>query len=104
MLAHAALLVALDLHGNAGTLAALGADDLNLAGVDRGFTLHDAALFALTAGLDVAGDHVAAFHNDLTLAGDGAQDLALLALVLAGQDNDSVVLLDLLTIHSQAPP
>ena len=59
---------------------------------------------APAAGLDVAGDHVDAFHNDLGLAGHGAQDLTGLAPVLAGQDDDLVVLLDFQTIHSSAPP
>ena len=97
------LLAALDLVGDAGALAALGADHLDLAGVDSGLALDNAALLALTAGLDVAGDHVAAFHNDLALAGDGAQHLTLLAAVLAGQDDNGVILLDLQTIHFSGP-
>ena len=103
VLAHADLLVALDLVSNAGTLVALGADNLHLAGGDGSLALDDAALLALTAGLDVAGDHVAAFHNDLALAGDGAQHLTLLAAVLAGQDDNGVILLDLQTIHFSGP-
>ena len=47
MLAHAGLLAALDLVGDAGALAALGAHHLHLAGGNGGLALHDAALFAL---------------------------------------------------------
>ena len=103
LLAGADFLAILQLIAHAGVLAALGADHLDLAGVDSGLALDDAALLALTAGLDVAGDHVAAFHNDLALAGDGAQHLTLLAAVLAGQDDNGVILLDLQTIHFSGP-
>ena len=70
----------------------------------RNFTLHDAAGLALLAGLDVAGHHVDALDHDLGFAGNGAEHLALLALVLAGQNDDLVVLLDLQTIHVTGPP
>src|SRR5699024_9956710 len=57
----------------------------HLAGVERSLALDDAALLALTAGLGVAGYHVDTLYDDLGLAGEGTLDLALLALVLAGQ-------------------
>ena len=97
------LLAALDLVGDAGALAALGAHHLHLAGGNGGLSLHDAALFALLAGLDVAGHHVDALHDDLGFAGDGAEHLALLALVLTGQNHDGVILLDVHT-HTSLPP
>ena len=93
MLAQTDLLVALDLVGNAGGLGALGAHNLHLAGGDGSLALDDAALLALTARLDVAGHHVDAFHNDLQVSGDGAQHLALLTLVLTGQDDNAAVLI-----------
>ena len=55
MLAHAGLLAVSDLVSNAGTLVALGADNLHLAGIQSSLTLHDAALFTLAAGLGVLG-------------------------------------------------
>ena len=47
LLADAGLLAVLDLVANAGRLAALGADELHLAGIDGGVDLDDAAGFAL---------------------------------------------------------
>src|SRR5699024_7424119 len=86
LLADANLLaVGLHLVGGAGGLAALGTHALHLAGVDGGLLLQDAALVALLAGLGVAGDHVDLLHDHLALLGHNLQDLALLALVLAGQ-------------------
>src|SRR5699024_8924508 len=82
-----------------GGLVALGADALHLAGVDGGFLLDDAALIALLAGLGVAGDHVDLLHDDLALLGHDLQDLALLALVLTGQDDDGIVLANAHLIH-----
>ena len=97
------LLAALDLVGDAGALAALGADHLDLGGIQSRFALHDAAGLALLAGLDVAGHHVDALHDDLGFAGDGAEHLALLALVLAGQDDNGIALLHIHS-HSSSPP
>ena len=50
-------------------LAALGAVELNLAGVDRGINLYDTALLALSSGLNVLGNLVEAFNDYLTLFG-----------------------------------
>ena len=74
--ADADVLAVLDGMGNAGRLAALGADGLHLAGVDGAFGLDDAALLALTAGLDMLGDHVQALDDDLALFRGSLQDLA----------------------------
>ena len=79
---------------NAGALAALGANELNLAGIDGSLNLDDSAFFALSHGLLVLGCDVNAFNNDLHSLGVGNQDLALLALVLAGQNDDFIVFLD----------
>ena len=61
----------------------------------------DAALIALLLRLDVAGRNVDAFDDDLVRRGHSLEDLTLLALVLAGQDDDLVVLLN---VHNQLPP
>src|SRR5699024_7766442 len=88
---------------NAGGLVALGADDLHLAGVDRGLSLHDTAGLALATGLGVAGDDVDALHDDLAVGGHNDLDLALLALVLAGQDDNGIALLDFHICHLSVP-
>src|SRR5699024_9730335 len=90
----------LDRMANAGSLAALGADGHDLAGVDSALGLNDAALLALTAGLDVLGDHVQALDNDLALFGGSLQDLAGLALVLAGDDHNVVAGFNMKIVHS----
>ena len=86
--------------GNAGRLAALGADRLHLAGVDSALGLDDAALLALTARFDVLGDHVQALDDDLALFGGGLQDLAGLALILAGDDHNVVAGFNMKIVHS----
>ena len=63
------------------------------------FLLEDAALLALLAGLGVAGDDVDLLHDHLAGLGHDLQDLALLALVLAGQDDNQVVLTNAHLIH-----
>ena len=88
---------------DAGALVALGAHDLHLGSVHGSLTLHNAAGLALLAGLDVAGHHVDALHDDLGFAGDGAEHLALLALVLTGQDDNGIALLHIHS-HSSSPP
>ena len=100
LLADADLLaISQQLVSRAGGLVALGADALHLAGVNGGFHLHDAALLGLAGGLLVLGSDVDALHNDLTLGRNDRQDLALLALVLAGQNDDEVVLLNADSVH-----
>src|SRR5699024_7000790 len=64
-----------------------------------GLLLEDAALVALLAGLGVPGDHVDLLHNHLALLGHNLQDLALLALVLAGEDDHHVVLANAHLVH-----
>src|SRR5699024_9158410 len=71
-------------------LAALGADGHHLGRIHGALGLDDAALLALTAGLDVLGDHVLAFNDDLAFGGADLQHLAGVALVLAADDHDVV--------------
>ena len=85
---------------HAGSLAALGADRLHLAGIDSALGLNDAALLALTTRLDVLRDHVQALDNNLALFGGGLQDLAGLALVLTGDDHNVVAGFNMKSIHS----
>jgi len=92
-------LAVLDRMTNAGSLAALGANRHNLAGVDSALGLDNAALLTLTARLDVLGDHVQAFHDDLALFRGGLQDLTGLALVLAGDDHNVVAGFNMKIIH-----
>ena len=73
----------------------------DLAGVDSAFGLNDAALLALTARLDVLGNHVQAFDNDLTFFGAGLQNLTGLALVLARDDHHVVAGFNMKIIHSK---
>ena len=67
-------------------LAALGADGHDLGCVHSTLSLDDTALLALTAGLDVLGNHVLALNDDLVLRGADLQDLTSVALVLAADD------------------
>ena len=85
---------------HAGGLAALGANRHDLAGVHGALGLHDAALLALTARLDVLGDHVVTFNNDLTLFGADSQDLTGLALVFAADDHHGVAGFNMKIVHS----
>ena len=73
--------------------AALRADDHDLAGIDRGFGLDDAALILLVFRLLVLRGDVHALHDDLAALRVSRQDFAFLALVLTGQDNDFIVFL-----------
>ena len=51
------------------------------------------------AGLDVLGHHVDVVDDDLALLGGDLKNLALLALVLAGQNDDCIALFDVKLIH-----
>ena len=82
LLADADLLAVGDLVADAGGLAALGADELNLGGIDGGLDLDDAALFALLAGLLMLGGDIDALDDDLGGLRIGDEDLALLPLSL----------------------
>src|SRR5216117_1312240 len=84
-------------HGvlGAGRPAAVRAHEHDVGVVERGLEVDDAALRDLDAAaplarLLVALEDVDALDHDLVLLRDGAQDLALLALVLAGDDDHGV--------------
>src|SRR3954468_15417756 len=85
-------------HGRAdpGRLLLLGVQQRHVGDVDRAFALDDARL---RVGVHrrralVALDHVQALDVDTVALGLGAQDLARLALVLAGDHDDLVVTAD----------
>ena len=80
-------------------LAALGADGHDLGCVHSTLSLDDAALLALTAGLDVLGNHVLALNDDLVLRGADLQDLTSVALVLAADDHNVVAGFNMKIIH-----
>ena len=92
--ADAGLLAVLDLEADADALAALIAEQGNLAGTDRSLALNNATGLALTTGLGVAGSHIDLLNDDLVLSGHGNQDLALYALVLTGQNDNGIILLN----------
>ena len=76
-----------------------GADGHDLGSVDSALGLNDAALLALTAGLDVLGNHVLAFNDDLAFSGADLQDLTSVALVLAADDHHVVAGFNMKIIH-----
>src|SRR5260221_5463697 len=81
------------LKADAGRLIALGIDMGDVRDVEHGFLLDDAA--GLThGGTGMALDHVDALNEDAHVLRLDAQDLTGLALVLAGDDDDLVALLD----------
>ena len=84
---------------HAGGLAALGAHEHHVAGVDGGFLVDDPTGLHGVARLLMLGDHVHAFHHNLAGLGVGSGDLALLALVLAGDDDYGIVFLDVKLLH-----
>ena len=91
MLAHRQLSAVLgDLVSNTSRLVALRAYAHYLAGTQRTLALDDAAGFTLTAGLGVALDHVHTFDYYHTLLRVYGQDLAALALFLAGKNDCGV--------------
>ena len=91
MLANSGLCaVSLDLVAKSCGLAAVRANSHNLRSVEGSFALYDAALLTHLTGLNVLCNNVKAFNNDLLLLGRNLKDLALLALVLTGKDNNSV--------------
>ena len=78
---------------------------ITLADRDRGLTLDDATGDALArVGLLVALDHVDLLHDHPAGLAVNPQDLALLAPVLAGNDQHLVALLDLRALPSSPPP
>ena len=88
LLADANFLAVYKLIANASTLATLGADELDLADIHGGLDLHDAAVLALLLCLLMLGGYADALNDDLAVFGVCGNDLAGLALVLAGQDYD----------------
>src|SRR4051794_18304003 len=74
-------------------LVVLGVHDGHVGDVDRALLLDHADLRVRTRGVRalVALDHVQAAHVDPVPLGIGADDLAGLALVLAGDDDDLVL-------------
>ena len=83
-------------------LLALGANSHNLACADSDGSGNDAALFALSAGLGVLLCDVDAFNDDCAVLGRSRQDLALLALILTGQNYDGIASLNMKCIHFSA--
>ena len=97
LLADAQLVLAVLLVANTGALAALGADEIDVGGIDSGLLADNATLLVSSAGLDSLLDDGDALDNDLALRRHGTQDNALLAAVLTGEHLDLVALLD---VHS----
>src|SRR5690606_9752687 len=90
-----------------GRLLGLGVDHHHVGHVDGGLLDLDAAGVdaALTTGTGVLGDAVDALDQDPVGLGVDGDDAALQALVLAGDDLDEVVLLDLHLGHGlRSPP
>ena len=90
--------------GDTGRLAAAGANNLDLAGVDRGLCLDDAAGLAHLAGLYVLRDNVGILYDDLALFRGNSHDLALLAAVFTAEDNDGVTGFNMNFTHFRTPP
>ena len=63
------LALAVDRVANPGRAAALRADELNLAGIERAFRLNQAAGLAHLAGFHMLGNNVNALDDDLALSG-----------------------------------
>jgi len=78
------------LDGDTCRLAALRVYQAQIRDMDGGFLLHNAALGVLGAGLHALRDHVPAFDDSLLLLDEHLEDLALLAFVLTGKDDDLV--------------
>ena len=72
-------------------LAALFAYDFHVGNVDGALFLDDPARLVGTAGLLVLGLDVHALDADLPRLGEGREDFALLALILARNDEYGVV-------------
>src|SRR6478752_3540112 len=83
------------LETDAGGFAPLGIGDRDVRHMQRRFLALDPALRVRLRRLAVAGVDVDARHDHLVRLGHGTSDLAGLALVLAGQNDDRVALADL---------
>jgi hypothetical protein len=78
-------------------------DERHVADVDRHVAVDDAGLVVGPARLGVLGGRVDAGDDDLVGIGEDALDLALLALVLAGDHHDGVTLLQLHLTEPRVP-
>ena len=95
LLADAQLVLAILLVTDAGNLTALGANEIDVGGVDGSLLRNDAALLVGSVGLNGLLDDRNAFDNDLVLGGESTQDNALLAAILTRENLDLIALLDL---------
>src|SRR5215469_11429041 len=93
-LGHAHLLAALDPEPDAGRLA-VGVDDGDVGDVHRGFLVLDPTLRVALAGRRVALNHVQARHHHSPVLRRHPRHGAGAALVLAGEHDHPVALLDL---------
>src|SRR5262245_4536728 len=80
----------LDAEADAGRLAGRGIGDCDVRDVQRSLFLDDAARLTRAARLGVALHDVDALDDDAVLLRQDGADLAGLAAVLAGQDDDVV--------------
>src|ERR1700761_6255552 len=88
-------LAVLNAEADLGRSAGLGVDQRHVRHVERRFLALDAALRVGLGRAGVALNHVQAFHHDAFVLGHHPQDRAFAALVLAGEQDDAVALLDL---------
>src|SRR4051812_12918638 len=95
---NADLLAVLRLETNARRLAVLGRDR-DLRNVHRCLAALQATLRVRLGRLAVTGGDVHARHDNLAVLGQRLGDVTRLALVLAGQDDDAVTLLDPCSRH-----
>src|ERR1700761_1372946 len=95
LLGEAHLLAVLDPEADLRRAAGLGVDQRHVRHVERRFLVLDAALGVGLGRAGVALNHVQAFHHDAFVLGHHPQDRAFAALVLAGEQDDAVALLDL---------
>src|SRR5690606_14081970 len=98
---HADLLAVLGFKADARGLAGLGIGQRNLAREERRFLALKPALRILLGRLAVARNDVDARDDKLAFLGKALRHFAGLTLVLAGQDDDRVALLDLVR-HGQS--
>ncbi len=93
LLADAQLVLAVLLVTDAGNLTALGANEIDVGGVDGSLLRNDAALLVGSVGLDGLLDDRNALDNDLVLGGKSTQDNALLAAILARENLNLIAFL-----------
>ena len=72
--------------------------------VESTFGLNDARNFALAACLIVLGNDICTFNNNLALFGRSCNYLSSYALILAGDNNDEIVFLNMKIFHLGLPP